>query len=663
MRNLYWKAALAIVALLFATQALAQFNFCFGPTIARSVPNPVFDGDIAGDNGWLNSFLYRGGNGSPDANILLQGNSFTDGSGHQRLALGITALNDTEWDAGDSVVVLFHATGGGGTFGALVISPLQNDVAPNAPLADGRPGTSKYYTSATGAPFTFTSQGNAPTWVTWGSVGTAGGGACSIAQPGTNCQWTVEMGIDLTASGLGSIDKLYVDVAEIVNRVNPNGPNGSAQFSWPPGLTLTDTADVSTDLTTVQTPAVSDWGTASTSSSACKGVFVGYSDISAGPLDAGGSLQAGVNETFTAKIHNSGADANGVRVHFSHAPFGICGLTESCFQEFGVSNTPTSCPNGGTPPNCCGGTAACIPPDPSNAGTGLQASWTPTNSATDLGHQCIRVKLEATTGGTTFVNMGDFHNMWVDHSSNLSVQARIDMTNVPPPQGGGKQRVRLYSHRQTQYAYADGTVPGLAAATFTAQIITQYRGYRYTGKHITLNGVKSEVWEPVGAYAYTIQHAMDLPFETAFEQRHANVFQQFCSLARTEGTPPPASVDCIARVKADMAKNPRLVLQINTLLDKETEKPSTSDWSFELGGVQRIGQSADQVELQVPVNGIVTVPTKINYIEKKKCSQPFGVWVPLLFAGLLVLGGTTYLIPRDKERGRKEEAVFERTES
>jgi hypothetical protein len=627
MKNLQWKAALAIGALFFTSLAHSQLNFCFGPTILRSVPNPVFDGNIDHDTGWLNSFLYRGGNGVPDANIILQGNSFTDGVGHQRLALGVTALNDTEWDAGDSVVVLYKA---GANFGEIVISPLQQDVAPTTPVADGRPGASSYSTSPTGAAGSWTSPESAPSWVTWGSVGTASGGACSAAQNGTACKWTVEMGIDLTAAGIASFDKLYVDVVEIFDR---NGPK-SYQSSWPPGIPLVDVTDFTL------TPAVNQWGTASTSANACTGVSVGFGDISASPLDVSGNLKAGLTSTFTAKLHNSGVNANGVITHFSHAPFGICGLVDSCFTEFGSSNTPTSCPDGSAPP-CCAGTAACIPPDTNNnAGTGVQASWTPTDA--DDGHQCIRVRLEATQGGTTFVNMGDFHNMWVDHSSNLSVHARIDMTNVPAPDGGGNQRVRLYSHRQTQYAYADGTLPDLPAASFTAQIITQYRGYRYTGKHVTVNRVKSEVWDPVGAYSYTIQHAMSQSFETGYEQRHAQVFERFCGDAKG---------NCIARLKADMAKNPGLVRQINALLAAEAETPAVTDWSFDLGGVKRIGQNGDQVELEVPVNSAVTLPTQINYVAGtgKNCFAMLGANISPLALGIMVLGFAVFLLPRKRE--------------
>ncbi|RSL17994.1 hypothetical protein EDE15_3547 [Edaphobacter aggregans] len=642
MKKTRCTAALAMVAVMCTAPAHPQLNFCFGPTIARSVPNPVFDGNIDGDNGWLNSFLYRGGNGAPDADIILQGNSFTDGGGHQWLALGASVLNDTEWDAGDSVVILFKS--GSGSYNEIVVSPLENDVAPTTPIANGRPGASQYSTSSTGSPGTWTLVGNAPSWVTWGSVGTAGGGACTAAQPGTACKWTVELGIDTTAAaaagvtGIISLNQLYVDVVAIFDRSGPM----SYQSSWPNGNTLVD----GTDFTI--TPAVANWGGASTSPNACKGVSVSYADISASPLDVGGNLQAGLSTTLTAKLHNSGANANGVIAHFSHAPFGVCGLVDSCFTEFGTSNTPVSCPNGGTPPSCCTGTAACIPPDMSNnAGTALQASWTPTNA--DDGHQCIRVKLEATQAGTTFASSGDFHNMWVDHSSNVDVHARIDMTKVPAPEGGGNQRVRLYSYRQTQYAFSDGTAPGVAAATFTAQIITQYRGYRYTGKHVTVNRVKSEIWDPVGSYAYTIQHEVDQAFETGFEQRNATVFDRFCAnytAARTTS----GSGDCITTLKARMRKDPALVQQVNTALASLAETPKVTDWTFDLQGVKHVGNNPDQVELEVPLNSAVMLPTKISYVAgKKRCFDLVGAGVPVSAFGLTILGLGVYLPRKRKE--------------
>jgi hypothetical protein len=617
----------AAAALLLAAPARAQFDFCFGPTIQRSVPNPVFDGNIDKDNGWLNCFLYRGGNGAPDANIILQGNSFTDGTGHNWLALGVTALNDVEWDAGDAVVVLFKS---GSTYGALVVSPLQNDVATTA-NPNGRPGTSSYFTSTTGAPFSWTNQSNAPTWVTWGSVATVDGSQCIAKDQGSACKWTVELGFDLTAAGLAAFDKLFVDVVEVYNRQ----PIQAYQSSWPPGLTISDFSNDTIDLTTAQTPAMSSWGSASTSSNACKGLYVGFADIAASPLNVNGNLTQGVTTHLTAQVHNSGAQANGVAVHFSHAPFGVCGLVESCFQDIaGGASALKSCPNGGAGP-CCAGAANCVPVDLGSQGTTFTTDWTPT--VADEGHQCIRVKLEATQGGTTFANMGDFHNMWVDHSSELNVQAQIDMRQVPPPEGGGNQRVRLHAHSDTQYLYSDGTVPGLAVATFAAQIVTQYRAFRFTGKHLTLNKVRSEIWEPVGSYAYTIQHEMRPGFQTTFEQQHLDVYKRLCLVLEIQG-------DCLPSLKARMATDPRVLRRVNTAIST-LERPPSSNWSFDLGGVTPVGKKGDQFEVQVPLNGVVTVPTHIKYVADGGtcqgcfcCLRPKSNGAPaLIVTGLLLL--------------------------
>jgi hypothetical protein len=596
MNKLRWTAPLGGVLLLLATPADAAMNFCFGPTIARGVPNPVFDGNLNGegdpqghgDNGWLNCFTYRGGNGTPDANILLQGNSFVDGS-HNWLALGVTALNDTEWDAGDSVVVLFKVKAPGTGYGQIVISPLQNDIAPATPVANGKPGTSKYYTSPDGAPNNWTLVGSAPAWVTWGAVGVASGGACSAAQHGTSCKWTAEIGFDMNVSGAPDPNGgIYIDVVEIFDRTGPK----SYQFSWPPGLTLVDVTD------TTVTPAVASWGGSSSSANACPGVFVGYNDISATPVDVNGNLQVGLTSTFTAKLHNSGSNANGVIAHFSHAPYGVCGLVDSCFVEFGSSSTPVSCPSGAPP--CCAGTAACIPPDqPGNVGTALQATWTPV--AGDEGHQCIRVKLEATVGGTQLATTGDFHNMHVDHASKVQIDAHINMKGVSAPDGGGAhQRVRLYAHKRTQYAYADGQIKEIPLGTLAEQILIQNRTFRFTGKHVTVNGVKSEVWEPVGSYGQTIQHAKAATFQQGFEQRHAALIERIC---RSIEVQPPKCMQV-----------PRGIARLNAALENDPENPPASDWQTELGGVNKVGNNGEEYEVNVPLNGEVTVPTTISYV-------------------------------------------------
>jgi MYXO-CTERM domain-containing protein len=649
-----------------AARADAADNFCFGPTILRSVPNPVFDGNINGegsggpaDNGWLNSFLYRGGNGVPDANILLQGNNFTDSGGHQWLALGVTALNDTEWDKGDAVVILFKQAAPGTGYTQIVISPLQDSSAPATAAANAKPGTSDYATSTDGH-FWTPSLGQAPSWVTWGSVGVPSGGACSAAQHGTNCKWTAEIGIDLTAAqptGLGpdvsASGKFYVDVIEIFDH---SSTTNNYQFSWPPGHTLA--ADPS-DKTITPDPSV--WGGLSLSASSCAGVFVGYPDISASPTNIDGTLQNGTLTTFTAKIHNSGANANGVVAHFSHAPFGVCGLVDSCFQPFSAGGTTVavSCPNGAAPPNCCGGTQGCIPPDqPGNVGTGFQEQWTvdPQGDKNKL-HQCIRVKLEATVGGTQFNSSGDFHNMEIDHASTANSVATINMQGVPAPEGGGtNQRVRLYTHKATQYAYADGRLPDIPMGTLTEQLLIQNRTFRFTGKHVTVSGVRSDNWDPVGSYGNTIQHERDATFAQGFYTRHQKLIDGICGInqppppdmtptcssvgdqcsearsccqglfcfdgrcnfpigsRRAQAPRPAAAVHANVTTLAQCLQVVELVNAINDALTDDPETPPLADWTTSVGGVTSLNPNGNEAEVSVPVGGVVTLPSTFNYV-------------------------------------------------
>ncbi|HEY2031769.1 MAG TPA: hypothetical protein VGH20_21400 [Myxococcales bacterium] len=578
-------AALVSVA---AWPAGANVGFCFGPTIQRGIANPVFDGEIASDTGWLNSFTYRGGGGAPDADILLQGNSFVDAGGHHWLALGVTALNDTEWDSNDAVVVLYKQSGSS-NYGQLVIHPLSNDI----PSSQGtnNPGTSQFSTSTTGTGGSWGAQQAAPSWVHWGSKAT--GPVCSAAQPGTNCQWTVELGLDLTAAGIPGIDQIFVDVIEVVDR---NGPV-ALQFSYPPGNVIADTTDIASF-----TPAPSSWATASMTSSetTCPGVSFSFSDISASPVDVNGNLKAGLTTNLTVKLHNTGPNANGVSATFSHAPYGICGLTDSCFVDIGSTSTAVSCPSGGAPP-CCAGTPACIVKDfGTGLGTGLQVAWTPASG--DEGHQCIRVKLQAALGGTTFTNQGDFHNMWVDSSAQPhKMSAKINMMAFQLPNGTSNHRVRLNSTRVVQYAYADGSIEGIPSGKLAAQIVNTYRGYRFTGRFLTMQRARLQLWEPVGSYAFTLQQPMTADFQSTFEKTHAQELARLCDVSVGAALPPRCTQDAQG------------LRYLNAALARFSEKPNPTDWSFDLDQGARVGKSPDIVEVSVPPNAPVQLGTTASY--------------------------------------------------
>ena len=579
--------AAGMVLVAYATPGAAAYNFCFGPTILRSVPNPdLTDGIIEADNGWLNATTYNGGDGAPDPDIILRGNKFTASNSHNIIALGVTVLNDTMFDAGDAIVILYQQ---GAQYGSLEIAPLSNDIAGAYPVNSG---SAKFRTSTTGASGTWIDQGGKPAWLSWGTTATAGGGPCTASQPGTSCAWRVEIGIDSTAGGPSSFDKFYVDVVRFY-RVGATAQ--SNQFSWPPNNTLVDATD------STITPDVSTWGGASVGSTTlCKGVNFGYADISAAPLDVSGNLKVNVSETLMVKLHNSGADAPGVIANFSHAPFGLCGLVDSCFQPIGATSTPVSCGNGNAAPNCCVGAGACIPPDPGNAGTALTVNWTPQPSDVPSGqtaaHHCFRVKLESTVSGTTFVNQGDFHNMWIDKANSpVAVSATLNMKGVPAPALGKPIRVRLGTQRSTQYAYADGSLPDVPVGQLTSQVVVQYHGSRFTGKYVTVAGHKSEVWEPIGAYAYTVQHPLEADFQKSFEERHSKLITSMTDGVKNRVEP---------------------LRRLNQALAKDPERPADTDWQARVENATVVPNSGDNV-LEVAVNPdrAVTLPTTINFVK------------------------------------------------
>jgi hypothetical protein len=613
--------------LLAVSPAMAGLNFCFGPTILRSVPNPdLTDGNIEGDNGWLNAFTYRGGNGSPLPDIILRGNTFTSG-GHNIVALGVSALNDETFEAGDAIVVLYKVPGQF-KYGKIEIAPLL-DTGHAGTITDGFTVT-KWSTATTsaGSPDPsglWSDQVGIPSWLKWGASVTPDGNPCTKAEHGSACRWDVEIGIDTTAGAADGVpstfDAFYVDVVEFVTP--DSGDPQSRQFSWPPGNNLVDVTDHTL------TPAPSNWGAGSVGSTAlCKGVFFGTSDITVSGLQADGNLKVGVKSTIHAALHNSGAAALGVIAHFAHAHFGTCAnpwvFDESCYTEIGTAGPAT------------------IPV----AGTSLQKDWTPL--AGDVGgdssaHTCLRVRLEATTNDTTFVNQGDFANEWVDHASSVSTVAAINVKGAPAPDGGGPIRVRMTEQRSAQYAYGDGVLGAVGLGALTAQGSIYYHPYRYTGKHVTVAGHRSEVWQPMTAYGYRIQHEVTSDVKIGFESRHSALLGQFIKTGQTTntggtttttttptggtpaggtttmggvstlGTPddvPPGGVATFAASQV----TPATYRAINTALATDPEKPVATDFQPAIDGATQVSKKGPSVfEVSVPVGGETTLPTSISY--------------------------------------------------
>jgi hypothetical protein len=473
-----------------------------------------------------------------------------------------------------------------------------------------------------------------PPWLSWGARVTADGNPCVQSGHGSACRWDVEISIDTTlgaSAGVpASFEQFYVDVVEWIS-TGPADPNPiNHQFSWPPGNILQDASDPSTTLT----PAPSMWGAASVgTTSLCKGVYFGSSDISVGNLQADGNLKVGVASPITANLHNNGSTAaTGVIAHFAHAPFGLCPnpwvFDESCYTDIGQTAAPSIGTSGVTP---------------------VSKTWTPVPG--DVGgaanqHTCLRVRLESTAGGTTFVNQGDFKNMYVDHASTAASTPIINMKAAAPPIGGGPTRVRLVEQRGAQFAYGDGALSAVPIGALTSQGRIVYRGYRYTGKHLTVGGIASEIWEPVGAYGYTIQHVLAAQTQVAFETRHKGLFDRFTNPVTTVGggtttttgtTLPGQGAGTV--VPRELATNtnatgttsggsvatgtggtatfaPAVYQAVNEDLAVLTDRPAATDFSADLQGAKVVSASGAPkvVEIELPAEGVATVPTSISFV-------------------------------------------------
>jgi hypothetical protein len=565
-----------------------NYKWCFSPTYPNwgTFSEPVIDGAVDNVFEWSKAFSYTFNNGivlnginQPDAIIY----ALHRATPIDHLMLAFQVKNDDTLDPEDTILMTFdYGAAALPRFGMITLQPLTAAGDGTSSTAD--PGFAAYRTSTTGAAESWSGPATAPSWIRWVSVSTRGANCGTIGQGG--CSWNVELKIDLGGAGAPlRPQNVYFNVI----RAQTSGGVSTqfdpvVQFPWP------NDQFVTIDVT--NTPAPAQWGTALVDTpSICGGVSVAGATIAAAPLNAQGEIQPGVPTTLSAKVRNnsiSGADgsqkiARGVRATFQ-------------FTKFGSAGAPVFTTVDTTPPTDLA----------ASSDTTMAINWPspPTVPVGDDGHRCFLVTLDSAVNDTTFVNRGDFRNMTIHHASAYTGFPVINVKGQPPPPAGQTtQKVRLSAQTSIQFAFGDGTLAAIPAGTLTAQFNWLFHPVLDTGKFLTLRNKKFRIWNPMPSFGFSIQHALTIDAQNAFERRHAQLLKS-------------REISKASMRSAVLAPDDRVAAigGLNAQLALETDRPSSDGWSAKLDGVAPVPGTGGRVfDIDVPVNGERRIPATVAF--------------------------------------------------
>ncbi|HMF96398.1 MAG TPA: hypothetical protein VKE96_18985 [Vicinamibacterales bacterium] len=625
-----YVAALACGALTVGYRVVAalpndNYVLCYSPAFAgwRNFLEPCIDGVIEGANasncpndnegnptagkpeeGWAPSFRYVFNRGVVDSNnqpvndvvllALAQGDA---NAGTLHLDLGVQVKNDKTFDNEDLVVFVFQFNNN--RFGAITINPISRNGGAVLPPQSTLVG---YYTASTvgadGRPV-WGGKISAPNFITYAAT-SSGDTACLNGTLG-NCNWNVEVRVNLdpnsTNSGSSNMPlpiRTYFAVSRVYHIGNSISDNATEEFAWPP--TNPNSVEQLLYDNVTNAPPPEDWGPAVVNTTAgCKGIFFGPQDIIVP------ALQVNVQSQLQVNVHSSAIDgATGnpmsvdVQAQFLHAPFGSAAF--GTFQQAGLPSSVTTVPGG-------------------SAGTPVTTFFTPSQASP---HECILVTLSSTTAGATFINSGEFVNTAIAANPVGTIQPRISMVGVPPrADGSPTQRVVVGTQSRMQYAYADGGLAEIPAATLTAQLNWIFHVDRDTGRKITIVGTTMPVLDPLPSYGTTFQHPLTADFQTAFEQRHQQVFEPLC---RRYEVAAATTTTCITELKARMQKDPMVARTVNAVLANDGERPDLRDFGAEVKGLNPVPNTAGALyTADIPNGGQLVVSTSANYQLGGKC--------------------------------------------
>jgi hypothetical protein len=632
-----------------------NYNWCFSPAYDawRGFPEPVIDGTISPpeDIGWSNSFRYVFNNGTTDPDVVVLARAQ---NGH--LDLGVTVKNDPDLSIDDTIVIAFGwydssrpgPANSPNTFARIHVSPVTTGGVPAS-------GTWTYW-SGTGSNSTVTWSASPQNQVAWLNEHTTSGGVIPALT------WSTEIRIQLGASALpvptGQPLSFYF------NLFRAQADGFVTQFPWPSNKT-TRLAGTDPDLLLLNiisnTPAPSFWGRGIIGATTnCNGINFSRTDITSNPA----YIVANTDVALTALLHNNSIDgatgatkaATQVTAAFSKAPFGMSGFNN--WSPIGQVLLPSIAYDG----PALGGAP----------GTPATVNWHTTTAdlqGSTEGHNCIRVQLTSSEEATTFINQGEFNNMWVHSASRFEATPVLDTKGLSIKSRKKTQRIHITTDSRFKYAYADGYLKEISSGTLTSELNMRFIGQAETSLHCNVGNKRYNLLEPLISYGYIIQHAQVLDFQKAFEEKHAErlnaLYQEYRAnvikinkalpmerkittnketlpmameepmAARSMQMKAPAEMDIISKLEISLpAKRPSIeilnkmpvatrinhIRLLNTFLATLPDTPQTSDWQLTMPKVlKRTAKGKpNQYIVEVPTEGEVLLPSVIEALEKTR---------------------------------------------
>jgi hypothetical protein len=626
-------AGVTLAVLLWARPgaALSSSRFCAPPLyqLPQGHP-PILDGTNPGnDPVWLGAFRYSVGNGTTDASAAVQMVKLPDNS---MIYMTVEVPADESCSGNDGFVVAFD-TGAGAPdptkrFRRLEAFPFplggSCSSAPTPPVV-----ISSYYEGTFNA-------GSA------GQIDWHAGTAPANLKMGYGFQisgrtfWHLEIQIPVADFGLPTTGDFAMYWNVLVSHEAINAEN---EFSWPAqcedgmGGTVTGgcidaLAQGGQRLCFGATCATPDtWGPVSLNTNSCKGVYISQINVShptvGSPL--GWRIAPDGGNFFHALVTNAGADAaTNVSARFRIANFGSNFGTNPWIDIQPVPQNPTD-PAAGTIGGSSGSVDLTIGP------------WTPAPGLYEddadpygMGHQCVLVQLSSTSN-VTFTSASTYTNMNIGTMSAFAGTALIDTRGLGVPTGGLVHRLAYFVKPVYQYAYGDGTYPGLALGRVASQVGWFFHPYRFTGQTVNIYGRVRNLVFPGPGFGYNVNHDMGDAFQMPFNQRHQALWNLVECSDRIgapergpEATRPPLSPAQAKKMAALQAANvqdgcfyppdPRFYQALNGLLATDVEKPAAGDFQLRVDGMSPVqGGGGNWYMMDIPPFTVAKITANVGY--------------------------------------------------
>jgi len=559
-------AAMLLMAFCMPLNAqLANYKLCYTQVVGLPITNPnqppTIDGVVANDAGWHQAFRYVFNNGTPSSNAVqgIRDNSF--------LYMSVEVNNDATYDNADLIVLTLSPSHGASAADDRRLHIYPNNTGVQKGVGSN-PRQVDYWV-------------NSSTWNSPGVPSTLPAGTVikvsnSGAPDSGNVTWVVEIKLPLAAYDIPATGNfgLFFDIMA----VNGNTSTVTENY-WP-----NEAGNLIGAFVDTSTPAVATWGNGTQDPAAtCYGVFLdpgNSTDITSNhsqtQIDAVSTPNSNI---FTATPHNTSVDRNG-------SPIAAPGVTAKfSIANFGLGSNWTPIP---TAPNPVGPQTIAA----SGAGSFSTTAWNITdptliNNYKAHPDQCIRVELDSTSPGVTFVNRSVKRNMWVQTASEVVKPAQIDAKGFDaPPAGQAEQLFDLVlTKRQEVIQRNPDTV---AAGRTNNQIFSRLtwiaNGCRHTGRFVEIQKQKYEICEDAGAFGSIVEH---------------------------------------------------------------TGLQAVGDWitALEGKGVNKVGNLKNVYRISVPKDGVADLTTRFQPVEgpvKKDCFKKSAGGAMILLFGMLVVGFRVY---------------------